>query len=89
MAKVPSLKGLNDYCHVALTNIVMKELEKIMMRSLLAVSQSVIGPLQFAYQAGQGVEDAMATLPDQVVGHLEGTKTHISAYFIDFASAFN
>lgn len=55
------------------------------MRSLLATSQSVIDPLQFAYQAGKGVEDAMATLPDQVVGHLEGTKTHVSASFIDFA----
>lgn len=89
VAKVPSPKGLNDYCPVALTSLAMKGLEKIIKRSLVAMSQSVIDPLQFAYHPGKGVEDAMATLLDQVVGHLEGTKTHALATFIDFSSAFN
>lgn len=89
VAKIPSPKGLNDYRPVALTSLVMKGLEKIVKKSLLAMSQNIIDPLQFAYQAGKGVEDATATLLDRVTGHLEGTKTHVLATFIDFSSAFN
>lgn len=39
--------------------------------------QNIIDPLQIAYQARKGVEDAKATLLDLVVGHLEGKNTHI------------
>ena len=89
VAKIPSPKELNDFRPVALTSLVMKGFEKIVKRSLLGMSQSIIDPLQFAYQAGKGVEDATATLLDLVLGHLEGTKTHVLASFIDFSSAFN
>lgn len=44
MAKVPSPKGLNVYWPVALTSLVMKELEKIVKR-ILVMSQSVTDPL--------------------------------------------
>lgn len=35
------------------------------------------------------MEDALAALLDEVVGHLEGTKTHALASFIVFSSIFN
>ncbi len=36
-----------------------------------------LDPLQFAYRARCGVEDATVTLLNLVLKHLEGTKTHI------------
>ncbi|KAG7499465.1 hypothetical protein JOB18_039315 [Solea senegalensis] len=89
VAKVPSPKTLNDYHPVALTSVVMKSFERIVKKSLLAMTQTVIDPLQFAYQPRKGVKDAVATLLNLIVRHLEGRKTHIRLCFADFSSAFN
>ena len=47
-----------------------------------------IWPLQFAYKAHRGVEDACLTLFD-LVSHLEDSESYIRILFIDFSSAFN
>lgn len=89
VAKVSSPKTLNDYRPVALTSVVMKSFEHMVKKSLLSMTQTIIDPLQFAYQPRKGVEDAVATLLNFVVRHLEGTKTHARLCFADFSSAFN
>ncbi len=52
-------------------------------------TQSLLDPLQFAYQARRGVEDAPSTLLNMIMKHLDGRKTHVRLLFVDFSSAFN
>ena len=49
----------------------------------------MLDPLQFAYRAGRGVEDATLTLLNLIYKHIEGSKTHARVLFVDFSSAFN
>ncbi len=44
------------------------------------MSQSIINPLQAAYQARKGVDDATATLLNLVVGYLGGLKIHAGLF---------
>lgn len=49
----------------------------------------MLEPLQFAYRAKRGVEDAPAALLNLVLRHLEGNKKHARLLFTDFSSALN
>ena len=74
---------------MALTSLIMKQFEKLVKRELVAKTESLLDPLQFAYREGRGVQDATATLLNLVHKHLEGVKTHARLLFVDFSSAFN
>lgn len=87
--KSASPKSLNGFRPVALTSLVMKSFEKIVKETLLTCVQDNLDPFQFAYRSGRGVEDALATLLNLVLTHLEGAKTFARLLFIDFSSAFN
>ncbi|KAJ8364884.1 hypothetical protein SKAU_G00137150 [Synaphobranchus kaupii] len=50
--------------------------------------QSIVDPLQFAYQQNRGV-DALRTLLHLVKSHLNTPKSYIRLVFVDFSSAFN
>ena len=73
---------------MALTSLV-KSLEKSVKETLLTCVQDNLDPLQFAYRPGRGVADAVGTLLNLVLTHLEGAKTFARLLFIDFSSAFN
>ncbi|KAF0025029.1 hypothetical protein F2P81_021910 [Scophthalmus maximus] len=49
---------LNHYRPVALTLIVMKCLEKLLLHTILPIVSQQLDPLQFAYRAIRGTEDA-------------------------------
>ena len=82
-------KQLNDLCPVALTSLVMKTLEKIVRSFILSVVQPTLDPLQFAYRAGRGVEDAKLFRLDKLYKHLELMQSHARSLFADFSSVFN
>ena len=46
-------------------------------------------PLQFAYRAKRGVEDATLTLFNLIASHLDTSGTTVRVLFMDFSSAFN
>ncbi|KAI3356796.1 hypothetical protein L3Q82_003452 [Scortum barcoo] len=46
-------------------------------------------PLQFAYQPGIGVDDAVIYLLQRSLSHLEDAGNTVKGYFFDFSSAFN
>jgi len=52
---------MNDLRPVALTPIVMKCFEKIVLKHILACLSPVQDPFQFAYRAKRSVEDAILT----------------------------
>lgn len=81
--------GPNDYRPIALTSLVMKCFEQLVKRYIVSETQHLLDPLQFAYQASRGVEDAIGTLLHLLHTHLEKPKTHAKILFVDFSSAFN
>ncbi|KAK0147386.1 hypothetical protein N1851_013149 [Merluccius polli] len=60
--KVSKPKMLNDFRPVALTSLLMKSFEKIVKSELLGRTAHALDPMQFAYRAHRGVEDATLTL---------------------------
>ena len=82
-------KDLNDFRPTALTSVICKSLEKIVCNYLTASVANRMDPLQFAYKAIRGVEDATPTLMELVTHHLDQTGTFIRILMMDFSSAFN
>ena len=46
-------------------------------------------PVQFAYRPERGIEDAVATLLNHVLRHLEKAKTDARVFYLDMSSTFN
>ena len=82
-------KLLKDFRPVALTSLVMKTLEKLVKTLVLSVTECQLDPLQFAYRAGRGVEDAKLFILDKLYTHLEKPHAHARLLMADFSSAFN
>ena len=85
--KTNNPKQLNDFRTVALTSLVMKTLEKLVKSLILPITESQLDPLQFAYRAGRGVEDAKLFIQAKVYTHLEKPTAHtkiLLACAVDF-----
>jgi hypothetical protein len=80
---------LNDYRPVALTSIVMKCFERIVLRKLLTQTQHALDPLQFAYKHNRSTDDATFTILNNTYTHLEKPNSFVRILFVDFSSAFN
>lgn len=74
---------------MALTSLVVKNLEKILKDEVLTLTEGKLYPLQFACQKNQGVDDAKLFILDKIYKHLEKPKSHVRILFAEFASAFN
>ncbi len=59
-----------------------------MKEEIVMQTEQALNPLQFAYRAHRGVNDATITLLNLPYKHLEGSNTHARLLFIDFSSAF-
>ena len=80
---------LNDFRPVALTSHLMKTLERLLLRHLMPKVLHAQDPLQFAYQTGVGVEDAILYLLHRAHSHLDKGAGTVRIIFLDFSSAFN
>ncbi|KAI4886686.1 hypothetical protein NFI96_027635, partial [Prochilodus magdalenae] len=80
---------LNDYRPVALTPIVMKCFERIVMSHIQETIPDNLDPLQFAYRQNRSTDDAVNTAIHTALTHLEGKDTYVRMLFIDYRSAFN
>ena len=67
----------------------MKTLERLVLAHHLPLVGPVMDPLQFAFQPGTGVEDAIIFLLDRSLSHLEKPGSTVRIMFFDFTSAFN
>lgn len=68
---------------MALTSLVAKNLEKILKEEVLSLVEGKLGPLQFGYQTGKGVEDAKIFILDKIYKHVEKPKDHVRLLFAD------
>ncbi|KAI4876174.1 hypothetical protein NFI96_003939 [Prochilodus magdalenae] len=87
--KTPHPKDLNSYRPVSLASYLMKTLKRLLLVHLLPLVCPAIDPLQFAYQPGIRVEDAIIHLLHRSLSHLENTGSTVRIMFFDFSSAFN
>ncbi len=87
--KKPAVDSLNDYRPIALTSVVAKCLERLVLRHIKASLPLTFDPNQFAYRANRSTEDAIATALHKALEHLEHRGTYIRMLFIDYSSAFN
>ncbi len=87
--KKPKITGLNDYRPVALTSVVMKSFEKLVLAYLKDITGPLLDPLQFAYRANGSVDDAVNMGLHYILQHLDKSGTYVRILFVDFSSAFN
>ncbi len=87
--KKPKITGLNDYRPVALTSVVMKSFERLVLAYLKASTGPLLDPLQFAYRANRSVDDAVNMGLHFTPQHLDRPGTYVRILFVDFSSAFN
>ena len=65
------------------------QMERLVCNKLTTSVASRMDPLQFAYKAKRGVEDATLTLINSIFEHLDKPSTFVRVLMMDFSSAFN
>ena len=84
-----SPSDLSDYRPIAITSVVMKCFEKIVLHHLLDLTNGMQDPFQFAYKPNRSIEDAILTLLHNTFLHTNNPKSYVRILFADFSSAFN
>ncbi|KAM8822285.1 uncharacterized protein ACB058_021512 [Synchiropus picturatus] len=79
----------NDYRPVALTPIIMKCFERLVMHHIKTSLPPALDPYQFAYRSNRSTDDAISTALHSVLTHLETRDSCARMLFLDFSSAFN
>ncbi len=87
--KKPKITRLNDHRPVALTSVVMKSFEKLVLAYLKDITGPLLDPLQFAYRANRSVDDAVNMGLHYILQHLDKSGTYVRILFVDFSSTFN
>ncbi len=87
--KKSSPSCFNDYRPVALTPILMKCFERLVMQQIKSVLPPSLDPFQFAYRSNRSTDDAIATALHPALTHLDKKESYVRMLFIDFSSAFN
>ena len=64
-------------------------MERLVCNQLIKYVANRVDPLQFAYRAKRGVQDATLTLFNLIASHPETSGTNFRVLFMDFSSAFN
>ncbi|KAK0148465.1 RNA-directed DNA polymerase from mobile element jockey [Merluccius polli] len=87
--KKPKITCLNDYRPVALTSVVMKAFERLVLSYLKASTDHLMDPLQFGYRPNRSVDDAINIALHFILQHLDNRNTYARLLFVDYSSAFN
>ncbi len=80
---------LNEYCPIAVTPVMMKCFERLVMHHIKSSLPSMLDPLQFAYHPNCSTDDAISSTLHLALTHLEQKDSYDRMLFIDFSSAFN
>ncbi|KAI2665131.1 RNA-directed DNA polymerase from mobile element jockey [Labeo rohita] len=76
--KKPKITGLDDYRPAALTSVIMKSLEKLVLAYLKDITGPLLDPLQFAYRANRSVDDAVNMGLHFILQHLDRPGTYFA-----------
>ncbi len=84
-----TISCLNDYRPVALTPVIMKCFERILLKYIKDAIPAGLDSLQFAYRENRSTEDAVSLVLHTALTHLQHSNTYVRMLFVDFSSAFN
>lgn len=87
--KTTGSKELNNFRPIALTSVLAKCMERVVCHHLSSSIGQQLDPLQFAYKAHRGTEDATLSMVNMVTNHLQKANTYARILFVDFTAAFN
>ena len=87
-SKNNSPSDLSDCRPIAITSVVMKCFEKIVLHHLSDLTKGMQDPFQFAYKPNRSIEDAILTLLHNTFRHTNIPKSSVGILFADFSSAF-
>ncbi len=87
--KKQAVRCLNDYRPIALTPIIMKCFERLVLFYIKANIPTDLDSHQFAYCRNRSTEDAISIALHTSLSHLEHPDTYVRMLFVDFSSAFN
>ena len=74
---------------VALTSIIMKCFERLVMHHIKSALPPSLDPFQFAYRPNRSTDDAISTAMHATLTHVDKKDSYVRMLFIDFSSAFN
>ena len=80
---------MNDLRPITLTSVVMKCLERLVLKKVKSTFNIVQDPLQFIYRARRSVEDAILFFLENTYKHIDTPRNYCRALFVDFPSVFN
>ncbi len=80
---------LNDYRPIALTPIMMKCFERLVMNHIKFSLPNTLDPFQLAYRPNRSMDDAISPTLHLSLTPLEKKDSYVRMLFIDFGSAFN
>ncbi|XP_038677209.1 phosphatidylcholine:ceramide cholinephosphotransferase 1 isoform X4 [Scyliorhinus canicula] len=80
---------LNDYNPVALTPIIKKCLERLIMRRINSIFLECFHPLQFTYRRNQPTADSISLAVHTCLEHSNNKDSYVSLLLIDYSSIFN
>ena len=69
--KRPVISSLNDLRPVALTSVVMKVCERVVLCKLDSLVKDYVDPFQFAYRRNRSTDDAVLYVLENICSHLE------------------
>ncbi|KAI3360591.1 hypothetical protein L3Q82_002453 [Scortum barcoo] len=87
--KKSAVTCLNDYRPVALTPVIMKCFERIVLKHIKDIIPAGLNQYQFAYRENRSTEDAVSITLHTALTHLQLPNTYVRMLFVDFSSAFN
>ncbi|KAI3367054.1 hypothetical protein L3Q82_009687, partial [Scortum barcoo] len=79
----------NDYRPVALTPVIMKCFQRIVLKHIKDIFPTGLDQYQFAYRENRSTEDAVSIALHTALTHLQLPNTYVRMLFVDFSSAFN
>lgn len=86
--KSSKVTGLNDYGPVALTPIVMKCFERLVLAHIKGSIDATLDPHQYAYRKNRSTDNAISSVVHTAVTHLENRNAYVRVLFL-VSSAFN
>ncbi len=87
--KCSTVTGLNDYRPIALTPVVMKCFERLVMAHIKDSIDVTVDSHQYAYKKNRSTDDAISSVVHTALTHLESRNSNVRLLFLDFSSAFN
>ncbi|KAI4888731.1 hypothetical protein NFI96_022238, partial [Prochilodus magdalenae] len=87
--KSSAVTGLNYYRPIALTPIVTKCFERLVMTQIKATIDITVEPHQYTYRKNRSTDDAISSVVHTTLTHLEQRDSYVRMLFVDFTSTFN